>query len=597
MKRTSIRYRLMILMICLTTLPVVMITWIATHNTRDSVEKEMIEANRSRMLWADQYVQELMEQVESLFYTLQINSQFMNDLQLMDSPELSVQYRTQKYIQGMLHSAFHANSRKISNLTLYIHSNQKAYTVSHTSRGAITSVDIQQTDWSRMLHSPVNLYFKPSQTHTYAYHSINRFIDQSLIGGFSVRINRDVWEEVGTILDSGESNAIYVVNDEGQLLSGSSTKKLPAEIRHFISELDHKHSELTFKQTEENFYFLKKVGDGQITIVKAIPIETVNKTVRPTIKAAMITSGLFAAVSVVLSILFSLRITTPIVKLVKTMRKAQVQNFQKTKVQSRDEIGQLENGYNLMMERIRQLIENEYEREIEVKNAQIMAMQAQINPHFLNNTLNLIGGMALAKDSHEIYQITKVVGDLLRYSISMDDNLVLLEKELTHMRNYLFIHEQRFAGRCSIHIDVDEAALTSRLPKFTLQPIVENAFEHGLQRKEGRWQIRVQVKQVSDRIAVIIQDDGIGMSRARLHELRQELKKGDRAQEYRKKKQHESEEKRASRQKGIGLHNVHHRLRLQFGERYGLRLFSQEGKGTIVIIVLPHTIDGGEGHV
>jgi two-component system sensor histidine kinase YesM len=182
----------------------------------------------------------------------------------------------------------------------------------------------------------------------------------------------------------------------------------------------------------------------------------------------------------------SLRITRPIVGLAKTMRTAPIHHFEMTSVNSRDEIGLLERGYNSMMQRIRELIEHEYQREIEVKNAQLMALQAQINPHFLNNTLLMVGGLALSKGVPEIYRIAKGIGDLLRYSIGSGAEPASLADELTHARNYLLIQEQRFLGRCKIAVDAEDPLPRLLLPRFALQPLIENAFEHGLQPKDVR---------------------------------------------------------------------------------------------------------------
>src|SRR6476660_186817 len=123
-KRRGIRFRLMILMICLTTLPVATVTWLATNNTRHSVEQEMISANNSRMEWANQYLNELIEQMNILFYTVQINSELMGNLQQVDNPNVNVQFLTQKYIGDTLKSLFYSNSRKIDDFTLYIHENK-----------------------------------------------------------------------------------------------------------------------------------------------------------------------------------------------------------------------------------------------------------------------------------------------------------------------------------------------------------------------------------------------------------------------------------------------------------------------------------------
>lgn len=587
MKRMSIRIRLMILMICLTTVPVLTVTLIATNNTRNSVEKEIVNANLSRMLWADQYLNELTQQIDTLFYSLQIDERLMAGVNDIDNRDVGVQFRTQNYIRDTMTSAFFANSRKVDALTLYIHSKQRAYSVSFSDSGTISSLDIRTGAWNRMLRAPVNMYFKQSANGIYAFHSINRFEDRILLGGLSVRINKEVWQEVADILKSEDESSVYLLNDEGELLSGSTPADRPEEMQTLLRNLDPKNSKLKFSQTDNYYYFMKRVGKGQLTIVKAIPLKTITESARATIRAGIWTGSLFAAISVLLSILVSIRISRPIVSLARTMRMAQVHNFEKKSVQSRDEIGLLEVGYNSMMQRIKELIEGQYQREIDVKNAQLIALQAQINPHFLNNTLHLIGGMALKKNAPEIYRITKVIGDLLRYSISSGDDMVTVEDELSHMRNYLFIQEQRFIGRCTVVVSADETALDGRLPKSTLQPIVENAFEHGLQRKEGAWYVEVRVNRIGRRIVVMVKDEGIGLPEERLRQLRAELQSGTPAQDVRTKTAD------STKRKGIGLRNVDSRLKLQFGSRYGVRLFSRPGGGTLVVLLLPVSNEGG----
>jgi two-component system sensor histidine kinase YesM len=565
-------------MICLTTLPVVTVTWIATNNTRNSVEKEIINANNSRMLWADQYLEELHQQIDILFYSLQINQTLMAGLNDMNNPDIGVQFNTQNYIKNTLTSAFYANSRKIDELNLYIHPIQKAFSVSYANSGTVYSLNIREGNWGRMLQTPINMYFKQSGSAIYAYHSMNRFEDRMLLGGISVRINKQVWREVSDILKSESESSVYLINDQGELLSGSTETMNAAELQSQIQSLGQNDFELAFRRTKTDFYFLKRIGDGQLTVVKVIPIRTVNQSAQPTIQAGILTGTLFAIASILLSIFVSLRISRPIVKLAKTMKMTHIHNFKMAPVQSRDEIGLLENGYNSMMKRIKELIEVEYQQEIDLKNAQLMALQAQINPHFLNNTLNLMGGMALVKDAPEIYEITRVMGELLRYSISADGDLVPLEDEIKHMRNYLYIQEQRFADRCCMHVSTDERALLTRLPKFTLQPILENAFEHGLQRKEGMWNIEIRIRLIGKRVYIFIKDDGIGVDEEHLSELRSDLREGRLAPRARNN--------HVRKKRGIGLRNVHARLKLQFGKGCGVRIFSKTGVGTLVVLVM-----------
>ncbi|RKP49989.1 sensor histidine kinase [Cohnella endophytica] len=592
MRRISIRLRLMVLMIGLTALPVVTMTWIGTTNTRQSVEKELIGANESRMMWADQYLNELIEQIDMMFVTLQINEQLMENwgIDTSGGSDLGTQVQSHNVIRDAVTSVFYANTRKIDFLTLYSHSSKRTFSVSYADSGSISKLDIRAGAWSRMEKGPIGMYFKQEDDGIYAFHGINRFSDRRLQGGISLRIKKDVWKEVSNILQSEAESSVFLLNDEGELLSGSTKTIASAEVVDRLNRLDLKDSRLDFRRTDEYFYFAKKIGDGQLTVVKVIPVRNVTQSAKPTIRAGFLTGSLFAAASILLSVLVSLRISRPIVSLARTMRMAPIQSFETKSVNSHDEIGLLQHGYNSMIQRIKELIENGYQREIQVKNAQLKALQAQINPHFLNNTLHLIGGMALAKDAPEIYRITRVIGDLLRYSISTDDDVVPLQQELTHMRNYLFIQELRFTGRCTANVTIDESALACKLPKFTLQPIVENAFEHGLQRKEGKWALEVRVKRIGGRIALLVKDEGVGMTAERLNALREEMNggvsraSGDEARNGPKSR------------KGIGLLNVDSRLKLQFGERYGVRLFSNAGTGTLVVILLPSESVGGNGN-
>ncbi len=597
MKRTSIRLRLMLLMICLTTLPVITVTWIATNNTRNSVEKEIINANNSRMLWANQYLDELIQQIDILFYTLQINELLITGLDDNENQDVGAQFKTQNHISNTLKTAFYANSRKIDLLTLYSHQSQKAFSVNFASSGMVSSLNISNGVWSRMLQTPINMYFKQSGNGIYALHGMNRFPDKKLLGGLSVRINRDVWEEVARILKSEPESSVFLLNDEGEMLSGSTETGNSQEIQEQIQELTAGNSELQFHSTKNYFYFIKKINDGALTVVKAVPSVTVAKSANATIRAGIVTGSLFAAASVLLSILVSLRISRPIVSLAKTMRNVHIHNFEIKSVQSHDEIGLLERGYNSMMQRIKELIEVEYQREIDVKNAQLSALQAQINPHFLNNTLHLIGGMALTKGAPEIYRITQVIGELLRYSISTDGDKVPLEDELKHMRNYLFIQENRFLGRCKIIIHTDDSVLEGRLPKFTLQPVLENAFEHGLQRKEGSWSVEVRVKRIGDDIAILIKDEGVGFAMGRLQQLRLELASGLPPKVEQSEQAEQSEPDKPRQRNGIGLKNVDARLKLHFGASYGLRIFSSPNRGTIVVIRVPVSDRGGMENV
>ncbi len=572
----------MILMICLTALPVMTVTWFAANNTQNSVEKEILDANISRMKWVDQYLYEMIKQVESMFYSLQTDTQLMHSMNDIDSPDTEVQFNTLGYIRNALYSVFCANYRKVDKLTFYIHSNKKAFSVSFSTSVTVSTLDIQDSSWSRILDKPVNLYFKKSDDAIYGFHSLNRYEDLKLIGGLSVRINNGVWDSINEVLQSEGGSSTYLISDKEILLSNTTETKDTSEIQEQLDSMDLQNPELVYFKKKNYYYFIKKIGDGQLTVVKAIPLTTITQSALKTVTAGILTGSLFSLLSILLAILISLRFSRPIVQLAKTMRMAQIQDFEMKPIQYRDEIGLLEHSYNSMMQRIKDMIENEYQKSIELKNAQLMALQAQINPHFLNNTLQLIGGIALSKNVPEIYQIVLAISDLFRYSICTGDDMVSLNDELQHMRNYIFIQEHRFVGQCKIVFSIDETLLDSRLPKFTIQPIVENAFEHGLRHKEGIWIMEIRIKRIKNRIVIMVKDNGIGISKERLEEVRTRLRNC-----LQPATDSSAETNGIKSRKGIGMQNINARLKLQFGNGYGTRIFSKPGEGALVVLTLP----------
>lgn len=581
----------MIPMLLLTTLPVLLITRQATVTMRNSVEREMIGANESRMLWADQYLSELIQQIDMLFYTLQINERLMEGLEEIESPDPEVQFRAAEYIRETLTRSFYANSHKVDELTLYFHAGRRAVSVSYTSSGLTRYQDIREGPWRRMLEGPVNLYFKEENETVSAYHSINRFRDRELLGGFSVKINKKVWQEVGTILGSHGEGSVYIFNDEGEMLSGSTPDADYRGLPALAESTDPEQRGLRFIRDGENWIFTKPIAGGQLSLVKIIPLEVLDRSAARVIGAGIIVGFLFILLTVPLSVLLAFRISRPIIDLAETMQKNDLSSFHLHPVRGRDEIGLLEEGYNSLMKRLRELVEEEYQRELELRDARILALQSQINPHFLHNTLQLMGGMALSRKAPEIYEVTRVIGELLRYSLSSESDLVTLREELKHTNNYLFIQQLRFEDRCTVKMTVDESVLDCPLPRFTLQPLVENSFDHGLQNRQGPWELEIRVKRLGKNVGLLVYDNGSGIPRERIGKIRRDL-----AEPFslgrKKSGPDEPVEKR-----GIGLANVNARIRLVFGPDYGLRLFSRPEEGTLAVVMMPLADKKGIDHV
>lgn len=223
------------------------------------------------------------------------------------------------------------------------------------------------------------------------------------------------------------------------------------------------------------------------------------------------------------------------------------------------------------------------------RQAQYLALQNQINPHFLYNSLEGIRGEAIAAGLNNVAEMTEALATFFRYTISNMEHLVTVEDELTNIENYYIIQQYRFGERLNLNIEIgceDKSdILRCRLPKLTLQPIVENSIFHGIERKMGKGNVSIKLETTSRRLIITVSDDGLGMEAERLYELNEKLK--TQSFDYVKPD--------SERKGGIAIINVNNRIKLLFGEEYGINIYSTLNYGTDVEITLPHiTKEGGE---
>ena len=582
MKKTGIRYRVMFVMLLFATLPVILSTLVSSKIIRDASQEAIIESNVDRVEWASDYLEEFIVQLDRMFYSLQINETLLESMGSINSRDISLQYESQNYMKTVLSTAFYANSRKIENLELYMDQHKKVFQVGYHSSGDVYEMLELQKQWKRLNSAKTNIYFEEIDDKIYAVHSINSFKDQVMFAGISVEVNDTVWKKLTDILAEKTNGDIYIFNDELKLMKGSSPLRPDFEIESLNLEGETNFKEGTLIRTKDYYYFVHEVDETKLIVVKAVPKSVIQSRVNNAIKAGIFIVFFCIIVALMASFYMSHRISKPIVNLADKMKNFQMHDMTTRSDDTLDEINVLEKGYNQMTLRMKELIQTEFQHEIELKNAQLLAMQAQMNPHFINNSLNLIGGMALEKDAPDIYDVSKKISDLLRYAIKNNHNMVTLKDELDHVKNYLSIQEKRFEGRCQIDWTVEEGLSKVLVPKFILQPIVENAFEYGLQGKRGQWLFSINVLRKNNRVAIIIRDNGVGIKKDRLDLIRNRLKTG-------------ALEKDASG--GIGLLNVSKRLKLRFGHSSGIKIFSQENKGSMIIVTLPTDYKEGITHV
>lgn len=247
-------------------------------------------------------------------------------------------------------------------------------------------------------------------------------------------------------------------------------------------------------------------------------------------------------------------------------------------VQTMDEVGQLLMSYNRLSGRIRRLTERVKRDEARKKEADLMALQAQIHPHFLYNTLSSVHWLALANRQTRIARMVGALSDFLRFSLNDGEEFCTVRQEAAHARSYVQIQAERYADGLEVRFDIDPAAESGTMLKLLLQPLIENAIRHGVLPKGGKGMIEVVMAREGDELQVAVQDNGVGMSAEALERLRGSL---DRKPERR---QPAPGERSGG---GYGLRNVHHRIKLHYPGSSGLRLESWEGLGTKVAFTIP----------
>ena len=215
------------------------------------------------------------------------------------------------------------------------------------------------------------------------------------------------------------------------------------------------------------------------------------------------------------------------------------------------------------------------------KQTELTALQSQINPHFLYNTLETIRGQALLDDNEEIARMTEALGAFFRYSISRKGTLVTLRDELANINNYMLIQRYRFNNRFSLEIVVDEedeAAYECMVPRLIIQPVVENAIFHGLEDMDENGKVTIEIMLTEETLILMISDNGKGIPEDELERLNERIHSGDKKL---------LEMQGGTHRTGIALPNIDRRLRLLYGDGYGVNVYSTLGQGTDVEILIP----------
>jgi len=280
---------------------------------------------------------------------------------------------------------------------------------------------------------------------------------------------------------------------------------------------------------------------------------------------------LFLSLTILFSFIISLQIARPIKLLRNTIKVVEQGNFDiQAKIERSDEIGELGKDFNIMVQKIKELLQLIIEEQQNKRKSELKALQAQINPHFLYNTLDSVIWMAEDRQHQQVIEMAAALAKLFRISISGGREIISIGEEVEHVRQYLIIQKMRYKDRLDYEICVPEDLFPYRTVKIILQPLVENAIYHGIKNSPSPGKIIIDGSICYNGIELKVKDNGVGMSAEVLARIMED-----------------TQGERAFVRRGVGVRNVDERIKLYFGNNYGIQFFSSEGEGTEVRIRLP----------
>lgn len=376
----------------------------------------------------------------------------------------------------------------------------------------------------------------------------------------------------------GTKGYAFILDAKGNIVYHPQQQQLYNELQteniSLIMDTDE-DTVLTGTGNDGKLYSISRSEKTGWTVVDCTNVKELLSKSRQAQSVYVLTAIILVIVALLFSRFMARSITLPIQKLRDSMKKVQEGDFSVSDVvvDSKNEIGSLTKSFDVMTHRIHELMEQNVHEQEEKRKSELKALQSQINPHFLYNTLDSIIWMAEGKKNEEVVLMTASLARLLRQSISNEDEVVPIANEVEYARGYLTIQKMRYKDKLEFQIEVDSSILYIPLIKLVLQPIIENAIYHGLKYKESKGLLIVKGFMKDGNAVLQVIDDGVGMDEETLAHI------------YDKHKVN-------YHSNGVGVYNVQKRLKLYYGEDYGITYTSDLGKGTTATITIPGRQEG-----
>lgn len=520
----------------------------------------------------------------------------------------SEDYASKMYVENYLRNLYFSRN-DLEAIYLYVIKEHKYYYVTKENYNITVRVvehpSIENLTWyKRVLESPFNRSYQSfvgdtggegdSQDYPVdreesfmGYHRLLRsIVSREPQAVLSLYFNSSVADEIlkDIPFNAGE-HLMYVSPDNEPFVVDDHEFYAKTEEAELLSQLTpEQNGQLTWSDDAQKYLVIYDISQKEgWKLIKPIPYTKIYEAATTTRTLNFVIGLLFLIVSVFLVSFTSNKITNPLKNLSLQMKRFSTGSFDaEASVEGKDEIAYLSRHFNKMVEKTNELINERYKMKIVEKNAVLKALEAEINPHFLYNALQAISTKALKNNNGDIVEMVDNLALTLRYCISGRD-VVQAREELRHIERYLALQKARFGSRMQVVYEWDEDLMDQRIPKLSIQTLVENCIKHALEKVSSTVTITIEAHVTSEYTVISVKDDGPGITQERLAQVLASLEVqwedfgGDSAEE--------------GEQESIGLKNLNTRLKLLYGEEAGLAI-TGDGNGTTMEMRLPR---GGQG--
>jgi two-component system, sensor histidine kinase YesM len=568
----SLRVKLGIIAIVLIAIPVITMSLTYFRTVKEIIKNKYTET-------AVQSVFETSEKLNFILADIQeLSTVIISDSELLEMLKNRSEYKAEELNRKL--RGYLTSRNDIEVIDLY--SNNGYYTVGAKK---INPIEELSSDLKKSSGQPLWLPTKSNEIEILSgkfnknYFTLARkvvdFNNLEEYGYLLINLEEPILEQSYSSLLDHEEVEVFICDSQGTIISHSNKERIGGTIRSepfakAVLSGQSGHSYVQYKtDTGSKVAIYSTIKNSDWKIIKTISTDFLYEEINR-MQTLVIVGGMIYALVIILYILFfSFRYTEPMMKMMSVIKRVEHGDLSaRTEVHSNDEVGQLGHRLNNMIAEMQVLIDKLIREEQEKKEVELEALHAQINPHFLYNTLNTIKWMAKIQGNTSVSTAITALVKLLRISINLGRDMISLREEIDYVMNYIVIQKLRFSKEINIVYNIEESCANLSVPKLILQPIVENSIIYGMEDERLDLNIQVNAFTLENRLVIEIIDNGPGIEEAVLKNI---LAKP-------------SDKNRFSK---VGLNNVNQRIKLYFGSDFGLDIETELGSGTKVILMLP----------